>query len=128
MTDGMHVNVIDIASRNKFLECLPGIRAGVKDSSLKLDLIKFDGNNFNMWEYQMKQYLSTVGYWGIVSGIIKKPIWPLAVRTANELANYTPFERGIINATKLMINNTMTTNPPLTPQQVVSELELLEQH
>lgn len=74
-------------SRNSFLDCLHGIKARIKDSSVKVELTKFDGINYSVWEYQMKQYLSTVGYWGIVCGAITRPVvFPLAVTSFVELA------------------------------------------
>jgi len=114
------------ATKNMFLECQSGIRAGLKDISLKQDIIKFDGTNYQLWSYQVKTSLTTVGYWGVVSGATPKPHWPLICRPAAELQLLTSFERHIIAATEKMIESRM--EALTTEEEIQLELENIHHH
>ena len=58
-----------------------GIRA-----SKDLRMYKFDGKDYHLWSFAMKGYLRSQGLWGVVSGAMKKPVFPLAAPTLAELA------------------------------------------
>jgi gag-polypeptide of LTR copia-type/Zinc knuckle len=64
-----------------------------KSSSIKLEVSKFEGKDYHLWEFQLKSILKVQGYWGIVCGAILRPQWPMAVRDG--AANFDAYERHV---------------------------------
>ena len=81
MADGNTPTVTNDSDIANVLRSHYGIRA-----SKYLRMYKFDGKDYHLWSFAMKGYLRSQGLWGVVSGAMKKHVFPLAAPTAAELA------------------------------------------
>ena len=76
-----------------------------KTSSIKLEVQKFEGKDYHLWEYQLKSILKVQGYWGVVCGAIVRPTWPMAPRVG--AMNLDAYERHVMLTSDNAFTNAM---------------------
>ena len=94
-----------------------------KTSSIKLELEKFNGTDYHLWEYQLKSILRVQGYWGVVCGAIRRPQWPMPPRDGVAAANFDAYERHLAVTSDVAFAAEMLGAPAATQAAVLADLQ-----
>ena len=92
-----------------------------KTSSIKLELDKFNGTDYHLWEYQLKSILRVQGYWGVVCGAIRRPQWPFVPRVDGN--NFDAYERHLAVTSDAAFMAEMTGVPIAAQAATLADLQ-----
>ena len=90
-----------------------------KSSSMKLEIEKFKGTDYHLWEYQLKSILKVQGYWGVVCGAIRRPRWPIFDAQLDE------YETHLVNVSEANFAAEMAGVPAAQQAATLADLQFL---